>query len=94
MKRSQFSLVVDPVRCDGTGVCAELLPERISVDPWGYPIIEPERSRTTSSIMLSGRSPAVPDWPGLGPKGHLSGWGSQQSIHRAFPTSAANQTES
>ena len=41
MRRSQFSLVVDPIRCDGTGVCAELLPERISLDPWGYPIIEP-----------------------------------------------------
>jgi ferredoxin len=34
-------LVVDPVACDGTGVCAELLPECIRLDPWGYPIIEP-----------------------------------------------------
>jgi ferredoxin len=41
MRRSRLSLVVDPVRCDGTGVCAELLPERIRLDPWGYPIIEP-----------------------------------------------------
>ncbi len=41
MRRSRLFLVVDPVRCDGTGVCAELLPERIRVDPWGYPVIEP-----------------------------------------------------
>ncbi len=41
MRRSHFSLVVDPVRCDGSGVCAELLPERIRADPWGYPVIEP-----------------------------------------------------
>jgi len=41
MRRSRLFLVVVPVRCDGTGVCAELLPERIRVDPWGYPIIEP-----------------------------------------------------
>jgi len=41
MRRGSHSLVVDPVRCDGTGVCAELLPERIRLDPWGYPIIEP-----------------------------------------------------
>jgi ferredoxin len=41
MRRPAFALVVDPVRCEGTGVCAELLPERIGVDRWGYPIIEP-----------------------------------------------------
>jgi ferredoxin len=41
MRGSRWSLVVDPVRCDGTGVCAELLPEFIRLDPGGYPIIEP-----------------------------------------------------
>ena len=39
MNKSQFAIVVDPVSCDGTGVCAELLPEVIRLDPWGYPII-------------------------------------------------------
>ena len=34
-------LSVDPIRCDGFGMCAELLPERIRLDDWGYPIIEP-----------------------------------------------------
>ena len=37
---SRYTLVVDPVACDGHGVCSELLPERITLDPWGYPIIE------------------------------------------------------
>ncbi|MBV8303781.1 MAG: ferredoxin [Acidimicrobiia bacterium] len=32
---------VDPIVCDGHGVCAELLPERISLDDWGYPIVDP-----------------------------------------------------
>jgi ferredoxin len=32
--------VVDPIACDGRGLCAELLPERIRLDPWGFPIIE------------------------------------------------------
>ena len=32
---------VDRIRCDGRGVCAELLPERIRLDDWGYPIIDP-----------------------------------------------------
>ena len=31
---------VDPIRCDGHGVCAELFPERISLDDWGYPIVD------------------------------------------------------
>jgi ferredoxin len=39
MSRSRFRLVVDPVACDGAGVCAELLPEVISLDPWGFPIV-------------------------------------------------------
>jgi ferredoxin len=32
-------LVIDPIACDGHGVCAELLPEMIRLDPWGYPLI-------------------------------------------------------
>jgi ferredoxin len=33
-------LRVDPIACDGHGLCAQLLPERISLDDWGYPIVE------------------------------------------------------
>ena len=36
----RFTLHVDPIACDGRGVCAELLPERIQLDDWGYPIID------------------------------------------------------
>ena len=32
---------VDPITCDGHGVCAELFRERITLDDWGYPIIDP-----------------------------------------------------
>jgi ferredoxin len=34
-------LVVDPIACTGHGLCAELLPERIVLDDWGYPMIDP-----------------------------------------------------
>jgi ferredoxin len=34
-------LVVDPIACVGHGLCAELFPERIVLDDWGYPIIDP-----------------------------------------------------
>jgi ferredoxin len=30
---------VNPIACSGHGVCAELLPELISLDEWGYPLI-------------------------------------------------------
>ena len=33
-------LRVDPIACDGHGLCAELFPERITLDDWGYPIVE------------------------------------------------------
>lgn len=40
-RRPEFLLVVDPTACDGHGVCAELFPEGITLDPWGYPVVQP-----------------------------------------------------
>jgi ferredoxin len=37
----KFDLIVDRIKCDGRGLCAEILPERIRPDSWGYPIIAP-----------------------------------------------------
>jgi ferredoxin len=34
-------LVVNPITCVGHGICADLLPELIRLDDWGYPIIDP-----------------------------------------------------
>ena len=33
-------LRVDPIACTGHGICAELLPEVIRLDEWGYPILD------------------------------------------------------
>ena len=33
-------LKLDWIACDGHGLCAELLPERIDLDEWGFPIID------------------------------------------------------
>lgn len=33
-------LHVDRIACDGHGLCAELFPERVWLDEWGYPVIE------------------------------------------------------
>lgn len=35
-------LRVNPILCSGHGLCAELVPEQISVDEWGYPILSDE----------------------------------------------------
>jgi ferredoxin len=35
----RVALVVDPIACDGHGVCAEVFPEGVRLDPWGFPII-------------------------------------------------------
>ncbi len=34
-------LHVSPIACDGRGLCAEIAPELISLDDWGFPMIEP-----------------------------------------------------
>jgi ferredoxin len=35
-------LRVNPIACKAHGLCIELLPEVITADPWGYPIIANE----------------------------------------------------
>jgi ferredoxin len=33
-------LRVNPIACEAHGLCAELLPELIRLDDWGYPIVD------------------------------------------------------
>ncbi|HWX44947.1 MAG TPA: ferredoxin [Solirubrobacteraceae bacterium] len=33
-------LRVNPIACEAHGMCAELFPERIALDEWGYPILD------------------------------------------------------
>lgn len=35
-----WHLRLNPIACDAHGLCAELLPERIALDEWGYPIVD------------------------------------------------------
>jgi ferredoxin len=34
-----LELTVNPIACQAHGMCIELLPELITADPWGYPIV-------------------------------------------------------
>lgn len=33
------TLVLDPTRCDGRGLCHDVAPGLISLDEWGYPLL-------------------------------------------------------
>jgi ferredoxin len=39
--REAMGIAIDRIACDGFGMCAELLPELIELDDWGYPIVAP-----------------------------------------------------
>jgi ferredoxin len=39
LTHGEFRLEVDRIACDGYGMCAELLPELVELDDWGYPIV-------------------------------------------------------
>jgi ferredoxin len=41
-RTARFRLRVNPIACDGRGLCAELFPERVRADDWGYPLIDSE----------------------------------------------------
>ena len=55
------TLRVDPVACTGHGFCADLLPELISRDEWGFPVI---RGEVPASLAPHARR-AVRDCPAL-----------------------------
>ena len=33
-------LRINPILCEAHGMCAELLPELVELDEWGYPIVD------------------------------------------------------
>jgi len=59
---SGLRLVVAPIACDAHGICAELLPELIHLDEWGYPIVE---ARPVPAALLAHARRAVAACPTL-----------------------------
>lgn len=33
------TLVLDPIKCDGRGMCHDAAPDLITLDEWGYPLL-------------------------------------------------------
>ena len=55
-------LEIDWTRCDGHGLCAHMLPERISLDERGFPVV---RDRNVDDILLPHARRAVAVCPAL-----------------------------
>jgi ferredoxin len=55
-------LRVNPIACSGHGLCAELIPELISLDEWGYPLID---GRPVPPGLYRQARRAVTDCPAL-----------------------------
>jgi len=36
----RYRISVDFIACRGHGMCADFLPENVSLDEWGYPIVK------------------------------------------------------
>jgi ferredoxin len=36
-----MKVTVDPIRCRAHELCADLLPELVRLDEWGYPVVTP-----------------------------------------------------
>jgi ferredoxin len=56
------TLRVNPIACSGHGLCAELLPELITLDEWGYPLIA---DQPVPARLVKEARRAVTDCPAL-----------------------------
>jgi ferredoxin len=52
---SSLRITVDPVACEAYGYCAEILPEAIVLDEWGYPIVD-DRPLPAELVALAKRT--------------------------------------
>ena len=43
-------LHIDWTRCDGHGLCAELMPDRIARDEWGFPLFRDADADDTKTL--------------------------------------------
>ena len=60
---STFVLKVNHILCDGFGHCAELAPELVNVDEWGYPIIRQEPTKINNAGAYESAKYAVRGCP-------------------------------
>lgn len=52
-------LRVNPILCDGVGFCAEIVPELISIDDWGFPVVDTQPIEDESWLRHARRAVAT-----------------------------------
>jgi ferredoxin len=50
-----WHVTIDPVACVAYGYCAEWLPEAITLDEWGYPVLD-QRPLPSQLVALAKRA--------------------------------------
>ena len=56
----QLTIRLDPIACDAHGLCAELLPEHIRLDDWGYPIVAGDPVARERDVLARRAAAACP----------------------------------
>ncbi len=49
-------LRVNPIRCDGARYCAEIVPELVGLDEWGYPVVSSVQIEEARLLRLAERA--------------------------------------
>lgn len=62
---SKEVLRVNPIACHAHGLCAELLPELIDLDEWGYPVLPARTTGTVPATLIDQAKAAVAACPTL-----------------------------
>jgi ferredoxin len=55
----QRRLRVNPILCNGYGYCAEIVPELVSLDDWGFPIVNSSAIDDDNILRLAERAAAT-----------------------------------
>ena len=59
MTPSLRRLRVNPILCDGVGFCAEIVPELISIDDWGFPVVDSQPIKNVTWLRHARRAVAT-----------------------------------
>jgi ferredoxin len=55
-EQAEGRLRVNPILCNGFGYCAEIVPELISLDDWGFPIVSSRTIEDENLLHLARRA--------------------------------------
>ena len=55
----QRRIRVNPILCNGYGYCAEIVPELIALDDWGFPIVSTSTIHDDKVLRLAERAVAT-----------------------------------